>query len=154
MVTDALASILARMVEEAIRADQRWIRWAIETGETPVEKCACRVLAGGEGCVCSVEIALPRAYMIRARGRLERGEFVGMPPHKRRCMLCLRGEHDLDITSRVTVMAEGRVVNEFRVPVPAHRSKRNDRVRAERAGGFVAGTRDAQAVAAREHEPD
>lgn len=149
MVTDPLVAALARMVEEAIRNDQRWIRWAIETGATPVRPCSCRVVIGEEGCVCSVELAVPRAYMIRAKRRLERGEFVGIPPHKRRCLLCLRGEHDLDMTMRLTVVAhDGKVVNEFRTPVAARRSKRKDRGRAEKAGAFVAGTRDAQVTAA------
>jgi hypothetical protein len=153
MVTDALIAALARMVEEAIRNDQRWIRWAIETGATPVKRCNCRVVIGEEGCVCSVELALPRAYMIRAKGRLERGEFVGIPPNKRRCLLCLRGEHDLDMTTRVTVVAhDGRVINEYRTPVAAHRSKRKDRERAERAEAYLAGTHEAQVAAARDYE--
>jgi hypothetical protein len=155
MVTDALVSALARMVEEAIRGDQRWIRWAIETGATPVKRCNCRVVIGEQGCVCSVELELPRAYMIRARHRLDRGEFVGLPPHKRRCLLCLRGEHDLDMTTRVTVVAhDGRVINEYRTPVAAHRSKRKDRLRADKAGAHLAGTRESQVAAAREYEKE
>jgi hypothetical protein len=153
MVTDALVPILARMVEEAIRGDQRWIRWAIETGATPVKPCNCRFAIGEEGCACRVELALPRAYMIRAKRRLERREFVGVPPHKRRCLLCLRGEHDLAVTTRVTVVAhDGRVINEFRTPTPAHRSKRKDRERADRARAYWAGTQEAQVAAAREYE--
>ena len=153
MATDALVSALALMVQEAIRGNQRWIRWAIETGATPVRPCDCRVVIGEEGCVCRVEVALPRAYMIRAKRRLGRGDFVGPAPHNRRCLLCLRGEHDWDVTTKVTVVAhDGRVINEFRTPTPAHRSKRQDRDRAERAGAHLAGTHEAQVAAARDHE--
>jgi hypothetical protein len=152
MVTKVLAEILARMVEEAIEADQRWIRWAIETGEIPVEKCACRVVIGERGCICNVELAVPRAYLIRAKRRLEQHQFVGIPPHKRRCLLCHRGEHDLDFTCDVTMRAPGgEVVNRVRIPIPVRRSKRQSRERAERAGAFVAGTHDAQIAAAREY---
>lgn len=152
MVTDTLVLALARMVEEAIRGEQRWIRWAIETGATPVKRCNCQIVIGEEGCVCSVELALPRAYLIRAKRRLECGKFVGIPPHKRRCILCLRGEHDLDMTTRVTVVAhDDRAINEFRTPTPAHRSKRNDRERAEKAGAHLAGTHESQVDAARDY---
>lgn len=153
MVTNHLAEILARMVQEAIEGDQRWIRWAIEHGEMPVEKCACRIVIGERGCICNVELALPRAYMIRAKRRLAQRQFVGMPPHKRRCLLCLRGEHDLDITSDVTIRApDGSILNRLRVPVPVRRSKKQSRERADRARAFPAGTRDAQTAAAREYE--
>jgi hypothetical protein len=153
MVTNRLAEILARMVQEAIEHDQRWIRWAIETDETPVEPCACRIVIGEQGCICNVELAVPRAYMIRAKRRLEQRQFVGMPPHKRRCLLCHRGEHDLDITSDVRICApDGSVINRLRIPVRVRRSKREARERAERASAFPAGTHEAQIAAARDYE--
>lgn len=149
MVTDALASALAQMVIEAMHGDERWIRWAIETGETPVAKCACQARVGDEACVCCVEIALPRAYMIRAARRLELGQFVGMSPRKRRCLLCLRGEHDLDITTKLRVVVGDEVINEMRVPVlTRRRTRQSDRVRAQKAGAYVAGTQQAQIDAA------
>ncbi len=160
MISKRLAEILAQMVEAAIQGDQRWIRWAIETDETPVQKCSCRAFVGDESCVCNVEIAVPRAYMIRAARHLERGEWVGTPPNKRRCLLCLRGEHDLAATSRLQVVVQGQVINELRVPVPARRSKQQDRKRAEKAGAYVAGTQGTQLAAVRgregapsEHDP-
>jgi hypothetical protein len=155
MATDPLVSILARMVQEAAANDQRWIRWAIETRETPVERCACKVVIGEQGCICGVELALPKAYMIRAARRLEQHRFVGMPPHKRRCLLCLRGEHDLDITSDVRIMApDGTVANRMRIPIRVRRSKRQERERAERAKAFPAGTHEAQMTAARAYDAE
>jgi len=152
MISKRLAEILAQMVDAAILGDQRWIGWAIETDEVPVEKCYCRAFVGDEGCVCNVEIALPRAYMIRAARHLARGEWVGRPPSTRRCLLCLRGEHDLAATSRLKVVLQGQVINELRVPVPARRSKQQDRKRAEKAGAYVAGTQEMQLAAVRDRE--
>lgn len=149
MVTDALASALAQMVIEAMHGDERWIRWAIETGEIPVTKCACQARVGDEACVCRVEVALPRAYMIRAARRLELGQFVGMSPRKRKCLLCLRGEHDLDITTKLRVVVGDEVINEMRVPVLTRRqTRRSHGVRAQKAGAYIAGTKQAQIDAA------
>jgi hypothetical protein len=153
MVSRRLAEILAQMVEAAIESDQLWIRWAIETDEIPVQKCSCRARVGEEQCVCRVEVALPRAYMIRAARRLERNQFVGMPPRQRRCLLCLRGDHDLDATYKLRVVLGDQVLNEAHVPGPTRRrTKQSDRVRAERAGAYVAGTHAMQLAAARDRE--
>ena len=153
MISKRLAEILAQMVEAAIEGEQLWIRWAIETDEIPVQKCSCRARVGEEQCVCSVEVALPRAYMIRAARRLEHNQYVGMPPRKRRCLLCLRGEHELEATYKLRVVLGDQVLNEARVPGPTRRhTKQSDRVRAERAGAYVAGTRAMQLAAARDRE--
>ena len=153
MVSKRLAEILAQMVEAAMESDQLWIRWAIETDEIPVQKCSCRARVGEEQCDCRVEVALPRAYMIRAARRLEHNQFVGMSPRKRRCLLCLRGEHDLDATYRLRVVLGDQVLNEAHVPGPtSRRSKQNDGKRAERAGAYVPGTHAMQLAAARDRE--
>lgn len=158
MVTKTLAEALAAMVAEVMEGDQRWIRWAIETGETPVARCSCEARVGEECCVCRVEIAVPRAYLIRAARRLERNQFVGMPPRKRRCLLCLRGEHDLDATYKLRVVLGNQVINEVRVPASVgRRTRQSDRVRAQKAGAYVAGTQQSQIDAAcayeKEHRP-
>ena len=153
MISKRLAEILAQMVEAAIEGEQLWIRWAIETDEIPVQKCSCRARVGEEQCVCRVEVALPRAYMIRAARRLEHNQYVGMPPRKRRCLLCLRGDHDLDATYRLRVVLGDQVLNEARVPGPTRRhTKQSDRVRAEQARAYVAGTQAMQLAAARDRE--
>jgi hypothetical protein len=78
-----------------------------------------------------------------------------MPPHKRRCRLCLKGEHDLDLTSDVRIVApDDSVINRFRVPVPVRRSKKRERERANRADAFPAGTHEAQIAAARAYEAE
>lgn len=153
MVSKRLAEILAQMVEAAIESDQLWIRWAIETDEIPVQKCSCRARVGEEQCDCRVEVALPRAYMIRAARRLEHNQVVGMSPRKRRCLLCLRGEHELEATYKLRVVLGDQPLSEAHVPGPTRRrTKQTDRVRAERAGAYVAGTHAMQLAAARDRE--
>lgn len=135
-----LAQILADMVMSAIDGDQRVVAWAIETGATLVTPCKCRIAIGKQICTCAVEQGVPRAYMIRAAARLSRGEYVGPPPSKR-CLLCLRGDHDLAETCLVTVVdPDGNVVRTFRSPMSSGRSRRHERERAERARAFPAGT--------------
>jgi hypothetical protein len=145
---EGLASILARMVVEVIEADQKLVIWALAAGETPVERCPCRVKVGDLACVCNVEPAVPRAFMLRAAARLERGRFVGGPP-RRRCLLCLQGDHDLVETIPVRLVGpDGTPAGSMRAPGIRRRSKRQDRERAERAHAFPAGTRDLQMQAA------
>jgi hypothetical protein len=153
MVSKRLAEILAQMVEAAMESDQLWIRWAIETDEIPVQKCSCRARVGEEQCDCRVEVALPRAYMIRAARRLEHNQVVGMSPRKRRCLLCLRGEHELEATYKLRVVLGDQVLNEAPLPGPARRrTRQDDRKRAERAGAYVPGTHAMQLAAARDRE--
>ena len=147
-LSDHLVDILARMVQSAIDGDQRLVSWAIESGTALVEPCCCRAFVREQACACKVEPAVPRAYMIRATARLARGEFVGMPP-RRRCLLCLLGNHDLVETMLVRVVApDGTLVQTTHLPGIRHRSKRSDLERSERAHAFPPGTQQAQSRAA------
>jgi hypothetical protein len=143
-----LAEILAEMFMSAIDGDQRVVAWALESGATLVAPCKCKAAIGDQVCVCAVEPALPRAYVIRAADCLSRSAYVGRPP-SRRCLLCLRGEHDLADTHPVTVVdPDGKVVQTFRSPSHAGHSRRH-----ERAHAFPAGTWKSQREAARGAPP-
>jgi hypothetical protein len=147
-LSDPLVDILARMVQSAIEADQRLVTWALESGATLVEPCRCRARLGEQACSCKVEPAVTRAYMIRAAARLQRRKFVGMPP-RRRCLLCLRGDHDLVDTMAVTlVLPDGTIARTMRLPGLRRRSRKRDFERAERAHAFPTGTWEAQRRAA------
>jgi hypothetical protein len=146
-MTDALASIIARMVLEVIEADRRLLTWAIESGVTPAERCSCRARVANCACVCMVEPALPRAFMIRAAARLQAGKDPGYPP-RRRCLLCLRGDHDLVETIPAKIVALDGRVGSMMVPGWRSRSKRYELDRATRAHAYPPGTRDSQRDAA------
>jgi hypothetical protein len=86
--------------------------------------------------------------MIRAKAHLTRNEVVGILP-RRRCLLCLAGEHDLDGTFLITAVGPGgEAIGRFRSPRRVHRSKKADRLRAEQAKAIPAGTAEQQRVAA------
>ena len=152
MSTDRASSLphaLAYAKEEALANIARRVRWAIRTGNPLVGRCRCRALVGDQVCDCDVEPAAPNAFLIRARQHLERGEPVRFPP-RRRCLLCLRGDHDLAdaVFASVTMaLPDGSRSAPLQVPVPIRRSKRTDIGRAERARAFPAGTGDAQRAA-------
>src|ERR1035437_685583 len=152
MSTDQASSLphaLAYAREEALANVARRVRWAIRTGNPLVERCRCRAVVGDQVCDCDVEPPVPNAYMIRARQHVARGEPVRFPP-RRRCLLCLQGEHDLaDAVFASVTMArpDGSRSAPLHVPVPVRRSKRADLGRAKRAKAFPAGTSDAQRVA-------
>lgn len=138
-MSDPLVRALAEMVRSAVDNDQRLVVWALETGAVLAEPCSCRIDVGDKQCVCNVEPRTPHAYMIRAAARVAAGRFVGMPP-RRRCLLCLRGDHDLADTRIVEIVAPDGQTGGFRIAAPQRRSKRQDRERAERARAFPAGT--------------
>jgi hypothetical protein len=145
----SLPHALAYAKEVALANVERRVRWASRTGESLAERCSCRTTVGEQVCDCDVEPALPNAYMIRARRHLERGEPVRFPP-RRRCLLCLRGDHDLaDAVMATVTMARpnGSRSAPLHVSVPVRRSKRIDVGRAERARAFPAGTGEAQRAA-------
>jgi hypothetical protein len=129
-----LAEILAEMFMSAIDGDQRVVAWALESGATLVAPCKCKAAIGDQVCVCA--------------DCLSRSAYVGRPP-SRRCLLCLRGEHDLADTHPVTVVdPDGKVVQTFRSPSHAGHSRRH-----ERAHAFPAGTWKSQREAARGAPP-
>jgi hypothetical protein len=147
-LSDGLANILARMVLSVIEGERRLVAWAIESEATLVQSCCCRARVGDLACACKVEPAVPRAYMIRAAARLELGQSLAKPP-SRKCLLCLRGDHDLVETILVSLVGpEGDAVGSMRVAGWRRRSKKHEIERAERAHAFPAGTRESQRCAA------
>src|ERR1035437_753150 len=152
MSTDRASSLphaLAYAMEEALANVARRVRWAIRTGIPLVERGRCRAIVGDQVGTCDVEPAVPNAYIIRAGGPGGRAEPVRFPP-RRKCLLCLQGEHDLaDAVFASVTMArpDGSRSAPLRVPVPIRRSKRTNIGRAERARAFPAGTGDAQRAA-------
>jgi hypothetical protein len=138
-LSDPLVRALAEMVRSAVDNEQRLVAWAVETGATLVRPCHCRVDVGDKQCICDVEPPLPRAYMIRASARLSTGRFVGMPP-RRRCLLCLQGDHDLAETTIMKIVRPDGQTGEVRIAGRHRRTKRQDRSRAEKARAFPAGT--------------
>lgn len=72
-----------------------------------------------------------------------------MPPSCR-CLLCLRGDHDLVGTMLVSVaLPDGTVTRTMRLPGLRRRSKRHDLKSAQLAHAFPAGTHNAQRQTAR-----
>jgi len=147
-LSDPLVMALARMVRSAIENNQRLVKWAVETETVLVEPCRCRLIIGEQGCVCNVEVQVPRAYMIRAKAHLARNETVGIPP-RRKCLLCLAGEHDLDRTFLMTTVGpDGQELGRSRTTMHARRSKKANQMRADRARALPAGTAEQQRLAA------
>jgi hypothetical protein len=146
-LSDPLVGIIARMVLEVIDADRRLLTWAVESGTTPVQSCRCRARVGDCECVCQVEPALPRAFMIRAAARLRAGRYPGYLPH-RRCLLCMQGDHDLVETIPAKIVAPDGREGIMMVPGWHRRSRKYQVDRATRAHAYPPGTRDAQRRAA------
>jgi hypothetical protein len=145
--SDPVVAALARVIVEAIEANRRLMVWAVESGETPVLGCGCRARVGDCGCVCRVEPALPRAFMIRAAARIKAGRYPGYL-RQRRCLLCLGGDHDLVEMIPVKIVApDGRMGSKM-VPGWRHRSKKFELDRAARAHAYPPGTREEQRRAA------
>jgi hypothetical protein len=140
-VSDPLVRALAEMVRSAVDNEQRLVGWAIKTGTALAQPCHCRVEIGDNQCICNVEPSIPRAYLIRASARLAAGRFVGMPP-RRRCLLCLQGDHDLAETTIIKIVGRDGQAGEIRIAAPRRRTRRQDRDRADRARAFPAGTWD------------
>jgi hypothetical protein len=144
-MSDALARIIARMVIEVMEADRRLLSWAVESGVTPVQSCRCRARVGE--CVCQVEPALPRAFMIRAASRLKAGKYPGHLPH-RRCLLCMRGDHDLVEMVPVTLVYPDGQRGTMMVAGWDRRSRKYQIDRASRAHAYPPRTREEQRRAA------
>lgn len=145
---DSLIRALAALVQSAARNTQWLARYAVDHDEPMYERCACEAKIGLERCDCRVELAAGKAWMRRVAERLARDEFVGLPP-KRRCKLCVAGDHDLVGTYEVTVHVTGDAREwTTRMISPTHRTRRHQSDRAARAGGFPPGAFEAQRKAA------
>lgn len=148
-MADPVIRALANLLESAMDNVQQRTRHALDHGEPLYSLCACTVDVGDQRCACAVELAASRGWMRRAQQRLAQGEFVGMPP-RRRCRLCVRGEHDLVDTYEVQVSVSGsEAYRPMRVPAPPSRKAGRQADRARRAGGARPGTAAAQREAAR-----
>lgn len=147
-VSDPVVRALAELVRSAIRNTTQLVRWALDSGTVLVKPCPCRVISGEFGCVCNVEMPVPRAYMIRARASLERHEAPGLPPH-RKCLLCLAGDHDLNPVRYISVAGpDGRELYKAANAYRVRRSKKLDLERSIRAHGLPPGTAASQWAAA------
>ncbi len=148
-VADPLVLGLVSMVRSAISRRVQLSVWAVQHDVVLVEACSCRYRTGEVGCVCNVELTLGDRWMRALATRAATGGSLGGPPPRLRCRLCRAGEHDLEPTIPIRIVA--RDGTELRTDWVASRSRRSlnaDRARAMHAGGLAPGTRDAQWAAA------